>query len=176
MKILCELYNCTEPETEASYDQDWEPWEELGIVGVNGLALILNAFPISFENRRVSGKKWNEYKVRTTKDERNPILLSEWTGLKNFDEYIKFVVKHRSKIYSNERKLRKPKLIICFGKQSLDTFLDLWDVESRTPSLAFNFDDPFNPDLNPRAIPIALHTGLTRPWLQSFLFPEARTG
>ena len=49
MKILCELYNCTEPETEASYDQDWEPWEELGIVGVNGLALILNAFPISFE-------------------------------------------------------------------------------------------------------------------------------
>ena len=153
MKILCELYNCTEPETEASYDQDWEPWEELGSVGVNGLALILNAFPISFENRRVSGKKWNEYKVRTTKDERNPILLSEWTGLKNFDEYIKFVVKHRSKIYSNERKLRKPKLIICFGKQSLDTFLDLWDVESRTPSLAFNFDDPFNPDFESKSHP-----------------------
>lgn len=153
MKILCELYNCTEPETEASYDQDWEPWEELGIVGVNGLALILNAFPISFENRRVLGKKWNEYKVRTTKDERNPILLSEWTGLKNFDEYIKFVVKHRSKIYSNERKLRKPKLIICFGKQSLDTFLDLWDVESRTPSLAFNFDDPFNPDFESKSHP-----------------------
>lgn len=44
-------------------------------------------------------------------------------------------------------------MIICFGKQSLDTFLDLWDVESRTPSLAFNFDDTFNPVFESKGYP-----------------------
>ena len=153
MKILCELYNCTKPETNASYKQNWETWEKLGIVGVNGLALILNAFPISFKDRSAAWKDWGEYKVRTAKDERNPIPLSEWSGQNSFGDYTNFVVEHRSKVYSNERKLRKPKLIICFGKQSLDTFLDLWDVESRTPSLAFNFDDTFNPVFESKGYP-----------------------
>lgn len=153
MKILYKLYNCTKPKTEASYDQDLETWEELGIVGVNGLALILNAFPISFEDRSAARKEWGKYKVRTAKDERNPIPLSEWSGQNSFGDYTNFVVEHRSKVYSAERKLRKPKLIICFGKQSLDHFLKLWDIEGKEPDLKFNFDDTFNPDFESKGFP-----------------------
>lgn len=153
MKLLCELYHCTDPKEKASYGQSWETWEKLGIVGTNGLALILNAFPISFENRDVAAAKWNEYKVRPMDDGRNSIPLRDWTGLNSFWEYKNFVVKHRSKIYSNERKLRKPKLIICFGKQSLDTFLDLWGVEDKNPALTFNFEDSFNPNFESKNSP-----------------------
>lgn len=153
MKVLCELYNCTDPGEKASYCQSWETWERLGIVGANGLALVLNAFPISFGNRDVAAAQWNEYKVRTMDDAHNTIPLRDWTGLNSFWEYKDFVVKHRSKIYSNERKFRKPKLIICFGKQSLDNFLDLWAVEDKNPAMTFNFDDPFNLDFESKSNP-----------------------
>lgn len=176
MKILCELYNCTKPETNASYKQNWETWEKLGIVGVNGLALILNAFPISFKDRSAAWKDWGEYKVRTAKDERNPIPLSEWSGQNSFGDYTNFVVEHRSKVYSNERKLRKPKLLICFGKQSLDTFLELWDVESRTPSLAFNFDDPFNPDFEAKSHPNCFAYWTAETLVAVVPFPGGRSG
>lgn len=153
MKVLCELYNCTDPREKASYCQSWETWERLGIVGANGLALVLNAFPISFGKREVAAAQWNEYKVRTIDDGYNIIPLRDWTGLNSFLEYKNFVVKYRSKIYSNERKLRKPKLIICFGKQSLDNFLDLWGVEDKNPAITFNFDDPYNSDFESKSYP-----------------------
>lgn len=156
IKVLCGLYNCTNPQEMASYSQSWETREKLGIVGANGLALVLNAFPISLKGRDVAEEKWNEYRVRTMDDGCNSIPLRDWTGLNSFWEYEAFVVKHRSKIYSNERKLRKPKLIICFGKQSLDHFRKLWGVEDKDPAVKFNFDDPFNPDFESQGYPNCL--------------------
>lgn len=86
-------------------------------------------------------------------DGRDPIPLRDWAGLNSFGEYEDFVVKHRSKIYSTERKLHKPKLIICFGKQSFDYFLKLWNVEGKDPALMFNLDEPFNPDFESESYP-----------------------
>ena len=138
MKILCELYNCTKPEKNASYKQSWETWKKLGIVGVNGLSLILNAYPIS---------------IRTAGDELNPISLSEWTGIENFEKYLDVVVERRSKIYANERKCRKPKLIICFGLQHREAFFKLWGVEGEHAELEFNFDKFFDPTLQSAQLP-----------------------
>ena len=153
MKILCALYNCTKPEKTASYEQTWETWKKLGIVGVNGLSLILNAYAISFENRSVAGKSWDKYKIRTAGDELNPISLSEWTGIENFEKYLGVVVERRSKIYANERKSRRPKLIICFGIQHLEAFFKLWGVEGEYAELEFNFDKPFDPTLQSAQLP-----------------------
>lgn len=153
MKLLCELYNCTDPKEKASYGQNWETWEKLGIVGSNGLALILNAYPISFENRSVAGKSWDKYKIRTAGDELNPISLSEWTGIENFEKYLGVVVERRSKIYANERKSRSPKLIICFGIQHQEAFFKLWGVEGEYAELEFNFDKPFDPTLQSAQLP-----------------------
>lgn len=147
IKIVFELRKCINPEEMS------ETREKLESVGAGRLAFVLNAFPIPFENRDVAAAKWNEYKVRTEDDGRNSIPLRDWTGLNSFGEYEDFVVKHRSKLYSTERKLHKPKLIICFGKQSFDYFLKLWNVEGKDPALKFNFDEPFNPDFESKSYP-----------------------
>ena len=147
IKVVFELRKCINPEEME------ETREKLESVGAGRLAFVLNAFPIPFENRDVAAAKWNEYKVRTEDDGRNSIPLRDWTGLNSFGEYEDFVVKHRSKLYSTERKLHKPKLIICFGKQSFDYFLKLWDVEGKDPALKFNLDEPFNPDFESKSYP-----------------------
>lgn len=142
IKIFSELEKCISPE---------ESWKTQG--GAGRFAFVLNAFPIPFENRDVAAAKWNEYKIRTMEDGSNPIPLRDWAGLNSFGEYEDFVIKHRSKIYLTERKLHKPKLIICFGKQYLDYFLKLWNVEGKDPALMFNFDEPFNPDFESESYP-----------------------
>lgn len=147
IKIVFELRKCINPEEMA------ETREKFESAGAGRLAFVLNAIPIPFENRDVAAAKWNEYKVRTEDDGRNSIPLRDWTGLNSFGEYEDFVVKHRSKLYSTERKLHKPKLIICFGKQYWDYFIKLWNVEGKDPALMFNFDEPFNPDFESESYP-----------------------
>lgn len=83
------------------------------LIGPNGLALILNAFPISMSGTSARWSSWLQYQVRLNDGTVKP--LSEWTQLPTFDKYREYLFAHRTRIYSQEVQNRKPQLIICFG-------------------------------------------------------------
>lgn len=109
-------------------DKSW--FEDLArrrIVGPNGLALIFNMFPISIPNRSAYENSWNSYKVR--KNDGTVQLMTEWSGLKDFQKYLEAVIKFRSDLFIKTRKQYEPKLIVCFGKNSENEFLKLWGAD-----------------------------------------------
>ena len=113
----------------------WRPtevwFEDLGrrhIVGPHGLAMVLNMFPISVPNRNVSTGSWNSYQVRMMNGKSKKI--TDWSGLTNFYDYLNAVIEFRHPLFTDIRKTYKPKLIICFGKDSKDSFSRLWGATS----------------------------------------------
>lgn len=83
------------------------------LIGPIGLALILNAFPISMSGTSARWSSWLQYQVRL--NDGTVKRLNEWTKLPTFDKYREYLFAHRTRIYSQEVKNRKPQLIICFG-------------------------------------------------------------
>ncbi|MCF0254566.1 MAG: hypothetical protein HUK26_09570, partial [Duodenibacillus sp.] len=92
---------------------DWEGLESAGILGKNGIFLLLNAFPICFAGQNNARLAWatkgNPYKVRT-KDGRL-LSMSEWTGLQSEPEYRGYVLHARSEVFDKVRKEKKPKVM-----------------------------------------------------------------
>ncbi len=148
IKVLIELYNCSHSDSteKASYKQSWEILAKKGIVGPKGLALALNAYPISFKDRSVAASDWGKYKVRTKANESEPISIKEWTGCDSFYAYKDRVIELRSDLFISERRKRKPKLIICFGITEKENFKTLWGVKNTPETIAFNVDDEFLPN------------------------------
>lgn len=83
------------------------------LIGPNGLALILNAFPISMSGTSARWSSWQQYQVRLS--DGTVKLLREWTNLTTFDEYREYLFANRTPVYSREVDKRKPQLNICFG-------------------------------------------------------------
>lgn len=88
---------------------------ESNLIGPNGLALILNAFPICMQGTSVRWKNWDNYQIRL--EDGSHKLLKEWTHLNNFGEYAEYVIEHRRKVFSAKVVEYKPQLIICFGNK-----------------------------------------------------------
>lgn len=86
---------------------------ETNLIGPKGLALILNAFPLSMHGTGQRRHSWDTYQIRLSNG--TPLALKKWTNLKTFDEYSKFVFRYRTNIYSNELQKRHPQLIVCLG-------------------------------------------------------------
>ena len=124
LKVLLTIQNKGKYSKD-QYDKKWDELEKHRTVGPNGIALILNAFPISFAGRSVAADAWKKYEVLLLPEGKTQ-SFSEWTGLDNFGKYKEFVVKHRSPTFIAERKKRCPKLIVCFGKDSKDDFKNIW--------------------------------------------------
>lgn len=104
------------------YNISWSEYEKRRLIGPNGLALILNAFPISFAGRSTANKNWTEYSFRFLDGSKNKIWVE--LGLKTFGDYENYVLEHRAPVYIAERKKRCPKLIIGFGYEG--KFQKLW--------------------------------------------------
>lgn len=118
---------------EKDYKLSWSELEKHKTVGANGLAMFLNAFPISFAGRSVADKDWQQYEVLFS--DGSTKKFPDWLGksCENFWKYKNFVLEHRAKTYVDERKKRCPKLIVCFGKNSASDFKTLWGVEENAP-------------------------------------------
>lgn len=112
--------------SDQDYSQHWRVYAHQRTVGLNGLALILNAFPISFAHRSVAAESWKAYKVLFSDGSQKS--FPDWTGLKTFWEYKDTVLQYRSETYIATRRKYCPKLIVCFGKDSADDFRRLWGV------------------------------------------------
>lgn len=106
-KILVGLkdgrYDSTRPRDRKTLAAD-------NLVGPDGLALVLNAFPISMLGVSQRGKSWQTYRVRLENGTAMPIR--EWSGL---DEYGKYVFANRRQIYASKVQEYRPQIIICCG-------------------------------------------------------------
>lgn len=103
---------------DGEYDKKRRTWDpnilaETNLIGPKGLALTLNAFPISMHGTAQRWNSWDTYKIRLS--DGTPLPLKEWTKLNTFGDYSKFVFKYRTAIYSNELQKRRPQLVVCFG-------------------------------------------------------------
>ena len=94
------------------FDRDY--LMERNLIGSKGLALILNAFPISMHGTTARENSWKTYQIRMS--DGTPLLLKDWTKLDTFNDYSKFVFKYRTDVYSNELQKRRPQLVVCFGR------------------------------------------------------------
>ncbi len=128
--------------SKAQYDKKWD--EKHRTVGPKGIALVLNAFPISFKNRSVANAAWQKYRVRLS--ERDTQSFPEWTGLKTVDDYRDFVCKYRKDTFIAERKKRCPKLIVCFGKTSNEHFRKIWGAEDKEEAIKISMEEGGKPD------------------------------
>lgn len=103
---------------DGEYTSRKRPWNldfltETNLIGPKGLALTLNAFPISMHGTAQRWNNWNTYQVRLA--DGTPLLLKDWTNLHTYDDYSKFVFQYRTSTYSNELQKRRPQLVVCFG-------------------------------------------------------------
>ena len=121
IKLLYSLKNGT----CSNWSSNMKDWEKDGIAGPNGIAMILNAYPISFKNRDQAYHNWEKFYVRSTDGKTKS--LKEWTRLDNFGVYREYVLEKRSQTFINERKLRTPKLIIGLGYEN---YQKLWGAEN----------------------------------------------
>lgn len=85
------------------------------LVGPNGLALVLNAFPISMQGVNQRSKSWQTYRVRLENGTAMPIR--EWSGLDDYPKYEAFVFANRGQIYASKVQEYRPQIIICCGNQ-----------------------------------------------------------
>lgn len=88
--------------------------EKEGMIGRDGLALVLNSNPLSFSGRGAAKKDWDKFKIRLPLGE--VISFSEWTQCGSFDEYSFKVLKIRRRLFEEERKKRKPRIIVACGE------------------------------------------------------------
>ena len=103
---------------DGEYTSRKRPWNpdflaETNLIGPKGLALTLNAFPISMHGTAQRWNSWNTYQIRLA--DGTPLLLKDWTKLNTYDDYRKFVFQDRTNKYSNELQKRRPQLVVCFG-------------------------------------------------------------
>ena len=110
------------------YTNDFKTLEDNQIVGENGLALILNACPISLKNRQ-NIQDWSKITLRRTDGSEFP--LREWSGCQTFNEYVEFVQEHRFECFEAERRKRRPKIIVACGDDAARVFLCKEDWENR---------------------------------------------
>ena len=108
----------------SGWSSKYEEWDKDGIAGPNGIAMILNAYPISFKDRNQAYQVWDKLKVRFADGHQD--LFKSWTGLKTFRDYKSYVLDNRSEVFINERKKRAPKLIIAFGYEN---YQRLWGAD-----------------------------------------------
>lgn len=104
-----------------------EDWYKDGIAGPNGIAMILNAYPISFKNRDQAYRSWSRFQVRFADGRQDQLM--KWTGLDTFDIYRNYVIESRSEVFISERKKRAPKLIIALGYENHQK---LWGAEKQS--------------------------------------------
>lgn len=98
---------------------------EKGLIGPNGLAMILNAFPISMAGRSQAYANWEKnYKVQCK--DGSEVDLSQWTTIPYFWLYKQWVIEQRASVFCAQRKHKSPKLIICTGNSDIDFFYKLW--------------------------------------------------
>lgn len=122
--------------------KDFSDLEREGIVGRDGIALILNANPITFSNRDEARKEWNNFCIRLSDGE--ILSLKEWTSFESFECYNNEVRKIRNELFVAERIKRKPRIIIACGYDAMCVFLDsdkLGDAKSK------NWKELFDPSL-----------------------------
>lgn len=113
IKLLIGLRDGEYDSAKRTFDRD--RLAESNLIGPKGLALTLNAFPISMHGTAQRRNSWNTYQIRLS--DGTPFLLKEWTNLETFDEYSKFVFRYRTNIYSHELQKRRPQLVVCLGCQ-----------------------------------------------------------
>lgn len=93
------------------------PWLDLiTATADDGFWMTMNAFPISFANRNVASREWENLKVRFNDGKVGP--LTEWSGQESFESYRKEVIKQRRELYRAAIVEFKPKLILAFSKKS----------------------------------------------------------
>ena len=144
LKILVNLFNlCAESvgRKPIKFNAD-EVLENEELLGVNGYALMLNGYPISFSDRSNAWKQWNEYRVRKNRKSESQ-SLPEWCGIEdkttvktwdngkeifNVNSYYEKVVELRAESFKQKLIEYKPKLVICFGKNELQSFCKLWGI------------------------------------------------
>lgn len=95
------------------WTRDPKVLSDLNLIGPKGLALTLNAFPISMSGTSQRQQSWNSYQIRISSGA--TLLLKDWTNLETFDDYKNFVLKYRAETYIKELQKRKPQLVVCFG-------------------------------------------------------------
>lgn len=85
------------------------------LVGPDGLALVLNAFPISMQGVSRRRGSWQTYRVRLENGTAMPIR--DWSGLDDYPKYEAFVFANRLQIYASKVQEYRPQIIICCGIQ-----------------------------------------------------------
>ena len=118
--------------------------ESKGIIGANGLALVLNAFPVSMKSRSVSDKAWaQDYKVHLNNGQIVP--LNEWSTIPYFWIYKKWAIEQRRVIFSKTRELKAPKLILCSGSNEVMLFFELFSARLSNSTVLCDPDNEVPP-------------------------------
>jgi hypothetical protein len=98
-----------------NYKQDAE---EQKLFCKNGIGFKMNAFPISFKDRRTV--TWNEAIMRQT-------------GLNDFDKYREWCIENRGRYYYDLVKKHSPKLVLCTGIDSYKEFFRFFRCDEIEP-------------------------------------------
>ena len=101
--------------------------ESHGLIGSQGLALVLNAYPVTMKSRSYSNDAWDsEYKIQH--EDGSKELFKDWVSLPYFWLYKKWTIAARKIPFIQVREKKAPKLIICTGSEEVYDFFELWGV------------------------------------------------
>ena len=101
--------------------------EHRGLIGSQGLALVLNAYPVTMKSRSHSNSAWDsKYKIQ--REDGSKELFKDWVSLPYFWLYKKWTIAVRKIPFIQVRERKAPKLIICAGSNEVHDFFELWGV------------------------------------------------
>lgn len=118
----------------------FETLEKEGIVGENGLALILNAYLFSFADKNAAQQDFKKYRIRHPDGTLQ--LFSDWTECQDVDSYRTRVVALRSNTFTKERKNRAPKIILTMGLKKGGEAKSLFGYEEGNGDRPLSLSDP----------------------------------
>ncbi len=125
-----------------TYSSQVQRWQDYNLTGPNGLAMVLNTYPISFAGRNTAANSWeNQYQVCLP--DGSITKLCNWSHLESYEKYKGYVIDNRRIIYTAEREKRTPKVIICCGNER---FAELWGAPSQVSGQFSSNDDGASPD------------------------------